>query len=72
MALFMCCFTVHRCTPGNIRLHEGKDEYEGRLQICNNRIWEGVTSSNWDYYDAKVACNQLLLFNSTLSTSKFF
>ena len=61
---------VSRCTPGSIRLHEGKDEYEGKLQICINWIWEGVIYSYWDYYDAQVACKQLFLFNSTQNTSK--
>ena len=71
--LFFVCFTVStvsRCTPGSIRLHEGKDEYEGKLQICINWIWEGVTYSYWDYNDAQVACKQLFLFNSTQNTSK--
>ena len=73
VCLFVClfvCFTVTRCTPGSIRLHEGKDEYEGKLQICINWIWEVVIYSYWDYNDAQVACKQLFLFNSTQNTSK--
>ena len=55
-------YIVSGCTSGNIRLHEGTYQYEGQLQICTNGVWEGVLSSNWDYFDAEVACRQLWLF----------
>ncbi len=51
-----------RCNTGGIRLHSG-NEYEGRLQMCNSGIWEGVISYNWSYYNAEVACRQLYLFH---------
>ena len=63
------CYIVSGCTSGNIRLHEGTYQYEGQLQICINRIWEGVPYSNWDYFDAEVACRQLWLFQ-VASTSE--
>ena len=64
------CFTGNRCTRGSVRLHEGKDEYEGKLQICINLIWEGVRYASWNYYAAQVACRQLFLLSSTQNTSK--
>ena len=59
------------CDSGGIRLHDGTDEYEGRLQMCNNGIWESVIYLSWDYFDAEVACRQLYLYQ-VASTSQLF
>ena len=67
----LVCFVVSGCTSGSVRLHEGKDEYEGTLQICTNGIWESMTYNYWNYFDAEVACRQLWLFQ-VASTSKCY
>ena len=59
------------CTSGNIRLHGGPSLYEGKLQICTNRLWLQVTSYYWDSRDAEVACRQMWLPHSNTSKSYF-
>ena len=47
------------CETGDIRLVSGKEEYEGRLEVCINQVWGTVCSRYWDSADTKVACRQL-------------
>ena len=54
------------CSDGDIRLVDGVTDYEGRVEICINRVWGTVCSttsryyySRWDVSDAKVVCRQL-------------
>ena len=55
------------CSDGEVRLVDGVTDYEGRVEICINRVWGTVCStisryyyrSNWDVNDAKVVCRQL-------------
>ncbi len=47
------------CENGLIRLLGGSNMYEGRVEICINRVWGSVCDSSWDSTDASVACKQL-------------
>ena len=47
------------CSTDDVRFVDGKNEFEGRVEICRNGIWGAVRDSTWDYYDAVVTCNQL-------------
>ena len=47
------------CETGDIRLVSGREEYEGRLEVCINQVWGTVCSQYWDSSDTKVACRQL-------------
>ena len=48
------------CSYGNIRLVNGTDPYEGRVEICRlNGAWRTVCDNTWSYSDAKVVCAQL-------------
>ena len=48
------------CSDGDIRLVGGRDEFEGRVEICIGGFWGPVCgSSGWDVNDALVVCRQL-------------
>ena len=36
----------------------GTDTY-GRVEVCNNNVWETVCDDEWGTADAQVACKQL-------------
>ena len=49
-----------------MRLVDGSVNYEGRVEVCINRVWGTVCSTTyrynyarWDLNDAKVVCRQL-------------
>uniref|UniRef100_A0A1X7T988 SRCR domain-containing protein n=1 Tax=Amphimedon queenslandica TaxID=400682 RepID=A0A1X7T988_AMPQE len=44
---------------GSIRLSNGGDSREGRVEICLNGYWGTVCSTGWDERDALVACTQV-------------
>lgn len=53
------------CSDGEVRLVDGSVGYEGRLEVCINRVWGTVCSSSrrwrfhWNLNEAKVVCRQL-------------
>ena len=47
------------CTDGEIRLVGGTNQYEGRVEVCLNRVWGTVCDDFWGTVDAAVACRQL-------------
>ena len=61
--------TSSNCSDGDVRLVDGSVDYEGRVEVCINRVWGTVCSttyrysysyySRWDVNDAKVVCRQL-------------
>ena len=42
-----------------MRLQDGTDISNGRVEVCQNGIWGSVCSYTWDDKDASVVCNQL-------------
>lgn len=55
------------CSNGDIRLVNGSNQLEGRLEICINNVWGTVCSQGFTADDAEVVCNQLKFpFNGLL------
>ena len=50
---------LSNCTSGDIRLVNGTNELEGRLEICVNNVWGTVCSQGFTADDAEVVCDQL-------------
>lgn len=48
------------CSDGEVRLEDGEDEWEGRVEICFNRVWGTVCDNGWDDRDARTVCQQLI------------
>ena len=47
------------CTYGDIRLVDGSNIYEGRVEVCVNNRWGTVCDDQWGASDAEVVCGQL-------------
>ena len=52
---------VASCTNGLIRLVDGNDEFEGRLEMCVSGQWGTVCDEGFGQIDAEKACAQLKL-----------
>ena len=47
------------CSNATLRIVDGPNDLEGRLEVCLNNVWGTVCGAYWDNYDAAVACRQL-------------
>ena len=47
------------CEDGEVRLQDGIDSSNGRVEVCQYRTWGTVCTEKWDRNDAKVVCRQL-------------
>ena len=51
--------TPENCVDGDIRLVNGSNSLEGRVEVCMNQAWGTVCNERFDADDALVVCNQL-------------
>lgn len=47
------------CEDGEVRLVGGETQYEGRVEMCINRVWGTLCSRNWNWRESNVVCRQL-------------
>ena len=47
------------CEDGAIRLADGPNANEGRVEICYQNVWGAVYDEDWTGNDTAVVCSQL-------------
>ena len=47
------------CVEYDIRLVDGSNDMEGRIEICLNDTWTSICNILWTTNDGNVACRQL-------------
>ena len=54
------------CEDGDVRLEDGSNALEGRVEVCFNKAWGTVCDNSFSTSDADVVCRQLgYRFNGT-------
>ena len=53
---FLLLLVPAECDDGDLRLVGGDNEFEGRLEICFDRLWGTVCQDSFGSSDAAVAC----------------
>ena len=61
-SLFHTIITIlakSNCSTDDLRLADGNNMFEGRVEICRGGVWGAVTSSGWSFANAQITCRQL-------------
>lgn len=59
MLLSYCAEENTSCENGAVKLVDGTDYSNGRIEICRYRTWGALCSNEYDEDTAKVICRQL-------------
>ena len=52
-------FSPEPIAPGTIRLVDGANEAEGRVEVYYDFKWGAICDDDWDYREAHVVCKEL-------------
>ena len=55
------------CPDGDVRLRDGEQENEGRVEICIDNQYGTICDDLWDNKDAAVICGQLGFSRTSMS-----
>jgi len=44
---------------GDVRLVDGANDYQSRVEVCYKKVWGTVCDDNWSSSEGRVACRQL-------------
>ena len=47
------------CIDGDVRLVDGTERTDGRVEVCYSNVWGRVCDSSWSSVEAGVVCKQL-------------
>ena len=56
MLILMCpkAINVTTCLEGYVRLVNGQNQFEGRVEICQNGVWGTLCNDNWSTDDTAI------------------
>ena len=59
------------CIDGSIRLQQGDDDLEGRVEVCTDDTYATIDDDSWDQDDARVVCSQLGSYHAPCEDNHF-